>query len=441
MFTRTLQTLAVLGLVAGCNGDGSGNPDVDPSEAATIEGSVSNADGTRARLAGAGSVDAATTVKAMTVADDGSTTLVGEADVQADGSFAVDVPSDSGRVVVMAYDEADAEVGSVWVEAVGEVGSTVDAAPIDSETSLETHVMLQAFADAGADSVDTIDLRRRISTEITAAVSAGGDVDGDVQVLADAVLAAQMTRAEAFADAGLSLDAHDLFEVKMASAAALDTSLRSDQRTDATLETFLQSSLGAESTLGIDAMVASEAESQAGIAFRSVLDTSSHTELVDAGAATSGMIEAWTSSAWAEAIAADLDANAQARVELASENLRAETSASTSVTATRAAFDAFEDELLDSENGVILDLTLELPVIGLDVLLDDLVTLSLDLDSNIDADLAVSGSSSSSVATVVTDNWADFRTDVMAKATTQIFTDADLAGDLMIVGKGSFAVE
>ncbi|MCB9671547.1 MAG: hypothetical protein H6734_18850 [Alphaproteobacteria bacterium] len=434
---RFLSVLGILALV-GCN-----DPQVDPGSAATVRGSITDANGTQARLAGSGSVDAATRVQAMEVANDGSLTVVSEADIQADGSFTVDVPAETEHVVLVAVDDAGERVGTVWVEMTGEVGTTTDAAPIDSETSLETEVMLSAAARSDLRDLDTVDLRKRVSGTMATRVRAMADAEAqtEIDVLADAFLAAQSTRVMAFADAGYDLEADELREVKLATAADLDADLTAGQRGQSTVDGFLDASLAAESSLGIDAKAAADAESQASIAFRSVVRERGSAEVEGAASANAGLLEAWTTDAYAGVIAEELDANASARLTLAGQDLKAGASASTNVAATAAAFDAWESELVDPDTGVVAGLTIALPLVDIDAVVDGVIDATVDLDATLDADIAATGDDPDAVATVVTDAWADFRADVEASATTSVFTDADVAAELLVIGTGGFAAD
>ncbi|MCA9492731.1 MAG: hypothetical protein KC621_22510, partial [Myxococcales bacterium] len=314
---------------------------------------------------------------------------------------------------------------------------------IDSETSLETEVMLSAAARSDLRDLDTVDLRKRVSGTMATRVRAMADAEAqtEIDVLADAFLAAQSTRVMAFADAGYDLEADELREVKLATAADLDADLTAGQRGQSTVDAFLDASLAAESSLGIDAKAAADAESQASIAFRSVVRERGSAEVEGAASANAGLLEAWTTDAYAGVIAEELDANASARLTLAGQDLKAGASASTNVAATAAAFDAWEAELVDPDTGVVAGLTIALPLVDIDAVVDGVIDATVDLDATLDADIAATGDDPDAVATVVTDAWADFRADVEASATTSVFTDADVAAELLVIGTGGFAAD
>src|SRR5688572_16407917 len=123
------MAVATLVLVA-CGGE----------DTAAVRGRVTDQEGTQRQgisrafaengLGGSGSVSSASKVRASSVGSGGTLTLVGEADISAQGSYTVEVPSGQQRLVLQAVDASGAVVASALLDASGEAGDSTAAPPM-----------------------------------------------------------------------------------------------------------------------------------------------------------------------------------------------------------------------------------------------------------------------------------------------------------------------
>ncbi|HEX8700550.1 MAG TPA: hypothetical protein VF815_16995, partial [Myxococcaceae bacterium] len=127
------------------------------SDTVEVRGKVSDGEGTQQQqrlsafgeegLGGSGTVSAVTMVRASTVGSGGQLTLVGEAEVSAQGSYTLEVPAEEQRLVIQAVNSSGTVLASALLDASGEAGSEEVAPPMDSESSLEAEVFVQMVAD------------------------------------------------------------------------------------------------------------------------------------------------------------------------------------------------------------------------------------------------------------------------------------------------------
>ncbi|HLT29868.1 MAG TPA: hypothetical protein VK013_07480 [Myxococcaceae bacterium] len=159
--------------------------------------------------------------------------VIAETTLRADGTYSLSVPRDSRRLIITVYaDEAALEAGAalragVLDATVGAVGGVRTMHPLDVESTLEASVFAELGRQHGADTVDTVDLRARIDPAMASAwASMEAEAATEATVtLAEAVLLAQRTRLESFAEAGVSVTQEALFEASLEAAAALDLAL------------------------------------------------------------------------------------------------------------------------------------------------------------------------------------------------------------------------
>ncbi len=96
-------------------------------------------------LAGQGTLNAATTIQLSSLLPTGALQVLGNAAVNAGGSFSVKAPLNVGLVIAQALNASGQVVGSVVVGATGSVaGSTIVSAPITTQTSLQSQVLTTA---------------------------------------------------------------------------------------------------------------------------------------------------------------------------------------------------------------------------------------------------------------------------------------------------------
>lgn len=444
---KTIAGILMATALLGCSGD----PSVDPENAVTLRGQVSDQGGSQARFAGAGAVSASSTIEVT----DPDGTVIGEGTVQADGTFEVLVPDGREKVVVAALDDAGQRTGAVLVEATGEARGTVTSAPIDAETSVEVAVWERLLAEGHAPrDIDTVDLRTRIFADLAAEISNierdGETGDAEIDAVAEAVLVAQATRLDALADANVETTQEALWTAKLDAMSALSTDLADGADGRATFTAFYDAALDAEADLGIDARAASHAEHQASIAFRALLDArlgarERSGDALDAGIRTSGVLEAWTTDRHVVAVAngsSELDAGVKAQLELAGDALidacrDARTSAEVD-----AAFGTWADAMV-AEGGPVdalvgLDVVLDLDAL-LDVAADAGIALSADVRADVDALSDVQDPEPEMVSDAVVSAWTAFTSSVASA--TQTAAGDPVAAELLIEAHGSFRVQ
>ncbi len=101
-------------------------------------------------LAGQGTLAAATTVQLSQLLPGGGLQALAQGSINAGGSFSLQAPLNVGVTIAQALNAAGTVIGSVVVGATGSVaGNVVVAAPITTQTSLQSQV-LTAAAGCGA---------------------------------------------------------------------------------------------------------------------------------------------------------------------------------------------------------------------------------------------------------------------------------------------------
>ncbi len=214
-----------------------------PSQAAAfaiVSGQVTNqGPGSLALgLAGQGTLNAATTIQLSSLLPTGALQVLGQAAVNAGGSFSIKAPLNVGLAIAQALNASGQVVGSVVVGATGSVaGSAIVTAPITTQTSLQSQVLTTAAGcnpssgmepapDAGSSNASpaampvavpgnllALDVATLINAEVTGAVSAalGAHADagagaGIVAALSQAIMAGAHARVAALGQAGVTLD-------------------------------------------------------------------------------------------------------------------------------------------------------------------------------------------------------------------------------------------
>ncbi len=335
----SLLALTALPLVACSNSKSDSTPDDrDPK----VDEPGNPGDSERARTSGTvtGEASAAVEVRGQIVKDDGTTMEDEDAqsDVNADGSFTLDVSANQELYLVQAYDANGELVGTAMLESTGSEDSETTCTPIDAESTVEAMTWLQAVAEAGNSSaVSYGDIRGRIDASLAATVYSAwraGEGQDDIDALAAAVTAAQSVELESYGESGgeTSLDAIALAELELSSQLSqeLDAWIRSgnDSTADATeANAAFLNSLYATATneFGLDAESENEANANAGLAFTAVVEsmTGASSETAEGVWVSWGELQAYlTANATAELYAASsASAEAVAEVETAGEAL------------------------------------------------------------------------------------------------------------------------
>ncbi|MET0405069.1 MAG: hypothetical protein ABW123_21815 [Cystobacter sp.] len=459
MMKSVRVAVAVLGIQAvGCGG----------SSTTQVKGRVTDGAGTQGQSlgvramqqGGSGTVAATTKVRASSVGQGGMLTTVAEANIQAQGSYTLEVPAGEERLVLQALDASGQVVASTLLDAAGEADQTT-APPMDGESSLEAGVFAQMVADgASAQSVNTVDVRARINTQMAEAARQGSST-GDafrarVKALAEATRAAQQAQVEMYARAGVQTSQERLFQGELAASAALNAALDSGADAAAAYEAFLSGLSTAAEQQGAKAEQQAQGERAAGAAFRATLEARLSTQdaqpLVDAAARGSATLEARTSGAALQALvsgASAVDAATQ-RAAAAATRLKTQVSASTTAEATAQAFATYQANVatgadlqatvlggylqVSSTNQLALSLAVQASVTAA-------ATLDAALDAAASAAITSNGTNVTLLATRTAEAYQAYATAVRAQtpALSAVFgTKASASVEVLIVAGGSF---
>ncbi|HVE87813.1 MAG TPA: hypothetical protein VND93_33375, partial [Myxococcales bacterium] len=340
---RLLVAAMVAVSVAGCD------------QSSKVRGKISDQPGTQQQglsdtggLGGSGTASAATAVQVMEVDSAGNLTMATSANVEASGSYVVEVPA-GDRLIIQAVDAQGKVIASGVLEE-AKPGQEQVAAPLDTETSVEASVLVQMIRRGSARSLaNAVDLRARINTQVAAAVKASSDPDAKIQALADAIIAAQRTEEESYKQSGQTATQAELFQAEVQAAAHLDAALDRGDSAQAAYATFSAELDAARAQLGITAQQEAKAESCASSAYRATIEArlqaSVGTDAVaDAAIRQAAALEAGASAAAVEATlraagAADATVNAAAAAAV---TLRASLSAATTAAASAQAYAAYQ---------------------------------------------------------------------------------------------------
>lgn len=324
----------------------------------TVQGKISDNNGAQARaLGGQGTVAAATTATLSIVGDDGSLTVIGEADVQADGSYSIESETvGEGKLVIQALDEGGQVLGSVILDQALAAGETTIAAPITTETSVEAEVFVQMATDAAldVDDIDTCDLKARIDTLTALAVNASADAEGDIAALAQATASAQ-----AAFFASLNTTAQESFNASL--QAAIDLAAELDAQADSVVQSeeaydgYISALFDAYVREGFDEDACSDAQITASVAFQLTVNAQASAEVATQAALQAQAYQAATISVASEALleaAGAADASIQA-VVAAGTQLRSDLSAAQDLAAGANAYATFEASVVSGNNAAL----------------------------------------------------------------------------------------
>ena len=190
----------------------------------------------------------ATTVAVVRVSTDGSETTLARGDIDAEGHFSVDtVPAGESGLEVVAYTDADAEVGRVLVHGETEAESEVTVATIVPETTVESDVFVRLNADGetgAASDKGSLALFVRMD-DATGTQVAGSDTE--VGAVADAYVTARSWLDATAAQVAADLDATTRTELMAGLAmdyaesryAGVDLEAANDAFVEATLDGYL----------------------------------------------------------------------------------------------------------------------------------------------------------------------------------------------------------
>ena len=457
MHTKPIHRRALIGSVAAitlaaCSGS------------VTVSGRVTDTEGTQSQglssgpaFGGAGTVSAASRVEASGVGSGGALTLISETSIQADGAYQLEVPADSERVVLRALSSSGEVVASALLDAAvrAQGEATRSAPPMSSETSLEAEIFQQLVADGvAATSIDTVDLRSRITVQLAASVrSQATDQEriDSIRALAAAVRAAQEAEIQAYAKAGVTVTEQMLFEASLEASAALDSALaagsRSAQEVYAEFLTAVRS--GQEQ---VDEKTEADGEREASVAFRASVQARSSSGssqgVADAAIRAAAGLEAYAADAAIQATlhAAGASDVVIAQATAASAQLHASLRAAANAQAAASAWATYSVALSSSAN---VSSSLLGVFVGANVAqtatLQSAVQASSDAATTLDGALGTviqigSTLSATALATSVANAFASYHTSVRAQATTlaTFGQNAAPAAEIMVVAHGSF---
>lgn len=421
--------------------------------ASGINGRVSD-DTSTARVGGEGSVDAAVEVRAV-VRTSGSNEVIGTADVEADGSYFIEIDDGvnigADTVIVQAVDADDTVVASTLIASLtADADGNYDAAPMTTETSVEAEVYLSAAERYGDDKADPVDARIRIDAEVSAEVTQGGDVDGDIDALADAMVSSFEAEASVWAEAGGNLTAETRANAMAEVMADYDAALAAGSDISSRWDAVVDARFDAAASAGLEASDRADAETAAGLTLRAVLDArSDNADLFDGMVVTSGRLEGIATAEAMMDLYADLEPGDEAEGAMAdaAAELRADLESASSADAAVSAWAEFESSLLDQPKGdSLFGLSLETDLLtdtALQLALSTSTEASAALESTVSAEaLAMSGDTidTSAMASATVTAWTSYRGAVDTAFEVLFETDADarLASELVVNAQGRF---
>ncbi|WIG95724.1 hypothetical protein [Myxococcus sp. SDU36] len=408
-------------------------------------------------LGGEGTVAAASRVKASSVGSGGNLTVLAEASLEANGAYTLELPPDSKRVVLEAVDGSGKVVASALLDATPEGQDSRTAPPMSSESSLEAEVFVRMVKDgASVESVDTVDLRSRINTEMARAVAAESDARAQetVGTLATAVRAAQEAEVQAYAEAGFTTSQDALFNASLQASAALDAAL--DTGTKSAADTYAEffAALRA-ATPELDEEEEAEGERAASAAFRATvearLSTAGSAATADAAIRSAASLEAYAAEAAVEAILQGANATdtTLAKARTAAGSLRASLASATNASAAAQAWASYSVALASSSNVSASVLGTHLGVnasneAALRGSIDAATQASAALDSSLGLAVELAGVAgninTTALANTVVNAFSTYHTAVraQAQALSQFGANAAPAAELLIIAEGSF---
>lgn len=356
---RALALAGALALPLGCGGGGAPGSMQEPG-VGRIQGKLTDDGGERqAGLGGSGTVSSASTVRASSVDNGGGLQTLGEAKVQAGGTYALDLPANREKLVVQALDASGQVLGAAILESSGSAAQTLYVTPISAESSVEARAFLE-IAKAGVSLADTntVDLRARIDGRVTAAVRAAakakGSADAELRALGQGIAVAQRTQIEAAARGGVQLTQAALFSAELQAAQGLSAALHTGKAS--AQADFLAALDAAAEQKGLGVTLRAQAEAQAGLGLRltvkGLLDGAGAESKAcgEAAAAASASLQARAASA---ALDATLKAQGAAQATLdsaaqASASLKASVDVATDSAAVASAYGRFSASVVGS---------------------------------------------------------------------------------------------
>lgn len=299
---------------------------------------------------GEGTVAAATRVQASIVNSEGVLEVVGEAEIRGGGEYTLTVPEGEDVVLIQAL-SSEGEVEALTLLERTDLSGAIQAAPMDSETSLEALVYLSMRAQ-GASEANAVDLRGRITRAMATEVQKGQDDAGKsqerIEALAKAIHAAQEAEVQAWAKAGVQLSQAEMFALEAEAGLGLSAALAKGESAAEAHAAFFEATRAKLEEKGLEAKEQAEAEREASASFRIVVKAELDAEgtadpLIDLAAVSAASAEARASGAALAAVLAAAEASEAAKEAglAAAATLKTEVAAATTSAAAAEAFARF----------------------------------------------------------------------------------------------------
>jgi hypothetical protein len=430
----------------------------------TVSGRVTDSDGVQRQglasgpaFGGAGTISAASRVTVSNVGSGGTLKLIAETSVEANGSYRLEVPEGSERLVLLAVSSSGEVVASALLDAAvrakGEANRV--APPMSTETSLEAEIFQQMIAEGtSAQTIDTVDLRSRITTEVATAVRSQATDQEQleaVRALAAAIRAAQEAEIQAYAKAGVTITQQALFEESLEASAALDAALEAGSRSAQEVYAEFFASLRSAQQQ-VDEKTEADGEREASVAFRITvqahLSNTGQQSVPDAAVRAAAGLEAEAATAAIDAILRVAGASDAVILQAsnAAANLRTSLRGAANASAAATAWATYSAELSSSANvsasvlGAFVGGSFsQTATLQSAVQTSNEATLTLDgaLGAVIDSS---AGLSATEMATSLANAFATYHTTVRAQASTLVTygENAAPAAEIMVLAHGSF---
>ncbi|NOK08187.1 hypothetical protein [Corallococcus exercitus] len=212
-------------------------------------------------------------VRASILEVDGQAKVIAETDVDEQGAYSLELEQPYVRVILEAVNNSGGTWGSALLDSTEPApGQDVRTAPpMTPETALEADVYAQMVRDGAAPgTVDTVDLRLRLTASRAKAVRRSGDIPGALRTLGVAVRAAQQARLRSYAKPDFEyVTRAELFGAPREAVAALDLAL--DSGTPSPEKAYADFFVARDAALSThSALEHQKAERDAGMVFRAI---------------------------------------------------------------------------------------------------------------------------------------------------------------------------
>jgi len=266
MWKRAITAVAMILAVGACSDDNGTEPDFNDDDDGSntqmgmVEGRIEQ--GSSGGGPAAASSIEASSVSVAQLSADGSTEVLAEAQVAADGTYTVDdVPASRTDLVVIA-EAGGEETGRVLLHGESRSGITMTAQPMNFETSVESEIYTRARSmGRSAESSAEIALMVRMDED---AASTAMSSEANVDAVAEAFIQANESFVAAIAASGdVELDARERSEVIVQAAQEFAAQVDAGTTATAARGQFVRASADAWANAGVTAELVAEATATA----------------------------------------------------------------------------------------------------------------------------------------------------------------------------------